>query len=144
MNVGLVGLLGGMAIVLTASAAFAQFPREGVADVPNGVAEPFAGNWSVGFPEFEGAINGEPLVTCAAPVRMEPGQNGTLLYHSPTRQSASFEIFEFSGRTTWMPENAASAIAVWTSPDSFLLYRTDILTGTAFWDDPRAYDRCRD
>ncbi len=135
-------LVGVLAIIFTATASSAQFPREGIADVPNGVAAPFVGAWSVGFPNVDGAINGEPIVTCAEPVRLEAGRDGTVLYHSPTGQSASFELLEFSGRTTWLPENTQSSIAVWTSQDSFLLYRTDIMTGAAYWDDPRAYDRC--
>lgn len=143
MSVRITILVGALTIMFAAEAAIAQFPREGIAEIPNGVAPPFAGAWSVGFPELEGAINDEPIVTCAEPVRLEPGRNGTLVYHSPTGPSAAFEIFEFSNRTTWMPDNAASSIAVWTSPDSFLLYRTDITTGAAFWDDPRAYRRCK-
>ncbi|WP_323013287.1 hypothetical protein [Devosia sp.] len=137
-------LLGGMAglAVLLPGAEAASFPREGNVDIPNGVAAPFAGSWWIGFPEGEGMINGEPIVTCAAPVELSAESPEMLRYTSPRGTQTSFELFEFSGRTTWFVEGGESTIAVWVSADEFFAYSVDLLTGKARWDSPIVYRRC--
>lgn len=119
-----------------------DFPREGIAEVPNGVPEPFVGLWSVGFPEGEGMINGAPIATCAAPVALNGSGNGTLTYLSPTGDEVAFELSAFSSRTTWLPAMGESLVAVWISIDEFYLYSVDLTTGRARWDNPHAYRRC--
>ncbi|WP_127142555.1 hypothetical protein [Pelagibacterium montanilacus] len=127
-----------------AGPAQAQFPREGVAGIENGVSTTFAGKWWIGFPEGEGIIVGAPVVSCEDPVALAAPSAGVLVYHSPTGAQVSFEVFEFSGRTTWMPESGESILAVWTGPDEFFSYRVDAMSGSALWDDPRVYRRCPD
>lgn len=119
-----------------------EFPRESIADIPNGVPEPFVGLWSVGFPEGEGMINGAPIASCAAPVTLNGSGNGTLTYLSPTGDEVAFELSAFSGRTTWLPAMGESLVAVWISTDEFYLYSVDLTTGRARWDNPHAYRRC--
>ena len=119
-----------------------EFPRQGIADITNGVSEPFAGTWSVGFPEGEGMINGASIATCAAPVALAGAESGTLTYLSPTGDEVAFQLSEFSGRTTWFPAVGESLVAVWISADEFYLYSVDLGTGQARWDNPHAYRRC--
>jgi len=132
------------ALVSLAIPALADFPREGVADVPNGIADPFVGTWCIGFPEGEGMINGDPLVTCDDPVELKAAENGDLVYVSPTGQEVTFGLEAFAGRTSWIPEYGNSALAVWTSPDAFFSHTVHLQTGKANWDDPRVYRRCED
>lgn len=120
----------------------AQFPREGVADIPNGQPSAFAGAWAIGFPEGDGMINGDPPVTCEAPVLLQPAGEQSLVYVSSTGQNVAFELTEFSGRTVWFPATGSSLIAVWTNPDEFFSYTVGLATGRARWDDPRVYRRC--
>lgn len=131
----------GLVLLLPAPEAM-EFPREGNPAIANGTAEPFAGNWWVGFPEGDGAINGEPAVTCSAAVELVPRDDGRLLYRSPSGAEAIFELLEFSGRTTWLPEWGESTIAVWTSTDEFFAYSVDMTNGKARWDNPLVYRRC--
>lgn len=119
-----------------------EFPRQGIAEIANGVSEPLAGTWSVGFPEGEGMINGSPIATCAAPVALAGADSSTLTYLSPTGDEVAFELSEFSGRTTWFPAVGESFVAVWISVDEFYLYSVDLVTGRARWDNPHAYRRC--
>lgn len=131
-----------LAVAMTATPAFAEFPREGVAEVANGTADPFVGTWWIGFPEGDGMINGDPVVTCDDPVELRAADNGDLIYVSPNGQEVTFELTEFAGRTSWIPEFGNSALAVWTSPDEFFSYTVRLQTGAADWDDPRVYRRC--
>lgn len=120
----------------------AEFPREGVTGIANGVAEPFAGSWWVGFPEGEGMINGDPVVRCERPVVLRIIDEVNLLYASPSGTTVQFELHEFSGRTTWYPPSGESSIAVWTGPDEFFAYSVDLMTGSARWTTPLVYRRC--
>lgn len=139
LRAGLLALSFSLAAPTLANTAY---PREGVDGIPNGVADPFVGAWSLGFPEGDGAIVSERLVECDAPVRLEDGGEGTLLYLSPQGSEAGFELTEFAGRTTWLPEQGESILAVWTGPDEFFVYMVDIATGKARWDSPQVYRRC--
>lgn len=132
-----------MLLVLTLNTpSYAQFPREGVAEVPNGQSLPFAGAWAVGFPEGDGMINGDPPVTCEAPVLLQPAGEHGLVYVSPAGQEVAFELSEFSGRTAWFPAAGSSTIIVWVGPNEFFSYTVDLPTGRARWDDPLVYRRC--
>ena len=132
-----------MLLVLTlGEPSYAQFRREGVAEIPNGQSSAFAGAWEIGFPEGDGMINGDPPVTCEAPVLLQPAGEQSLVYVSSTGQKVAFELTEFSGRTVWFPATGSSLIAVWTNPDEFFSYSVDLSTGRARWDDPRVYRRC--
>lgn len=124
------------------SPALADFPQTGVLEVPNGTSAPFVGNWQVGFPEGDGVIFAETIVSCEAPVEIAADGDGNIVYLSPTGTEAGFELMEFSGRTSWLPEAGESVIAVWTGPDEFYAYTVDAMTGKARWDDPRVYTRC--
>jgi len=119
-----------------------EFPRQGRPDIPNGVAEPFSGLWWIGFPEGKGIINGAPVVDCSAAVELVPQDGGTLLYRSSSGSQVQFELLEFGGRTTWLPENGESIIAVWINVDEFFAYSVDLGTGSARWDNPLVYRRC--
>lgn len=121
----------------------AQFPREGVAEIPNGQPSAFAGAWAIGFPEGDGMINGDPPVTCEAPVLLQADGERRLVYVLPAGKEIVFELTEFSGRTVWFPASGGlSMLAVWTSPEEFFSYSVDLSTGRARWDDPRVYRRC--
>ncbi len=129
--------------VFSSTLVWAQdFPRESIEGIPLGTAEPFVGAWSVAHPDSPGTIVNEPLVTCADPVTLRSSQDGSILrYASPKGQVVDFEMMEFSGRTTWVPDVMNTSISVWVSPDQFYLYDTDM--GTALWDDPLVYSRCQ-
>jgi hypothetical protein len=122
--------------------AQAQFPREGIVEIPNGVSAPFAGSWAVGFPAGKGMINGEPLVSCDQPVRLQPAGEHALSYLAPNGSEILFELTAFSGRTTWFPPAGESIIAVWTSSEEFFTYSVTLTNGRARWDDPHVYRRC--
>ena len=119
-----------------------EFPREGIDGIANGVPEPFAGRWSVGFPEGDGMFNGAPIADCAAPVELAVGAGATLTYHSPTGDEVGFELSAFAGRTAWFPPTGESLVAVWIGEGEFYLYSVDLATGRARWDNPHAYRRC--
>ncbi len=126
----------------TLAPAFADFPREGVAGIPNGVSTPFEGAWQMGFPDGEDVIVSELVVTCDAPAVIRGDGEQAIVYRSPQGSEARFELTEFSNRTSWLPEAGESMLAVWTSADEFFSYRVDAATGKAAWDDPRVYRRC--
>ena len=128
--------------VLLPSARGMDFPREGAEAIPNGVAQPFAGHWWVGFPEGEGMINGEPVTTCAEAVELVPLRDDGLVYRSHSGEEVVFELSAFSGRTTWMPEWGESTIVVWITTDEFFAYSVDLTNGKARWDNPLVYRRC--
>jgi hypothetical protein len=130
------------ALALVSPAGAMDFPRQGVAAIPNGVSTPFAGQWSVGYPEGDGMINGDPKVACSAPVELVSDGDARLLYRSPSGAEVGFDLMEFSGRTSWLPEQGESVVAVWTSADEFFAYSVDMGTGKARWDDPSVYRRC--
>ncbi|WP_439815578.1 hypothetical protein [Zavarzinia sp. CC-PAN008] len=135
-------VLVGLTLAAGAGPALAEFPRQGVEGIPNGIAAPFVGHWSVGFPEGDGMINGQPVADCAKPVVLREGDGGSLVYESPKGGSTRFELNAFAGRTSWIPQGGESMLAVWTTPDEFYSY-TVALTGSARWNDPRVFRRCR-
>tara|TARA_R110002126_G_scaffold76017_13_gene189902 strand:- start:802 stop:1122 length:321 start_codon:yes stop_codon:yes gene_type:complete len=106
------------------------------------VSTPFAGRWSVGFPEGDGMINGEPLVTCDRPVQLLAVGKNALSYIAPNGNEILFELTAFSGRTAWFPPAGESLVAVWTSPDEFFSYSVALTNGRARWDEPHVYRRC--
>lgn len=139
---GLLALAAFASLFVTTFAEAAEFPREGVPTIPNGVASPFEGKWWIGFPEGDGMINGEPVVDCASPVELMADGSTSLLYRSPTGAESRFELSAFSGRTSWLPEGGESVLAIWTSEHEFFAYTVDMMTGRARWDAPYVYRRC--
>jgi hypothetical protein len=131
-------------IALLSSPAGAEtFPRRGYEGAPNGQSQPFAGRWGMKFPEPEGTIVAATLVSCDDPIRIEAVDDSHIRYLSPRGGPAAiFEVFEFDGRTTWLPDGADSYITVWLDADSFHLHTTAL--GIADWDDPRVMFRCPD
>lgn len=136
-------LLSCLAIIMLAPAPEAmEFPREGVPEIPNGLAEPFSGRWWLGFPEGTGTINGEPVVDCSSAVELTANGADKLSYKSSSGIETEFELMSFSGRTTWLPEWGESSIAVWVSKDEFFVYSVDLATGKARWGNPMVFRRC--
>lgn len=136
----LAGFCGVLALASTAGAM--NFPREGVPDIPNGVSAPFEGKWWVGYPEGDGMINGAPKVDCTTPVELVPDGEARLVYVAPNGNRLNFDLMEFSGRTTWLPQQGESILAVWIDADAFFTYSVDLGTGKARWNDPSVYRRC--
>ncbi len=136
-------LLGLLALIVLIPASRAlDFPREGVPEIPNGVAAPFAGRWWLGFPEGAGTIYGEPVVNCASPVELRSNGEDRIVFLSSSGVESEFELMSFSGRTTWLPEWGESSIAVWTNSDEFFIYAVELTTGKAHWDNPTVFRRC--
>lgn len=130
-------------LISTGAALAEDFPRTGYDGAPNGEAAALAGAWSMGFPEPEGTIVSETIVSCGDPIRIEAVSDVTIALKSPAMaEAAAFEVAELvEGRSTWMPaDNSQTVIAVWLTPDSFHYYVTDM--GRANWDDPRLFKRC--
>ncbi len=123
------------------SAAHAEFPRVGVADIPNGVSAPFDGFWAAGIPDANGADGVSPDA-CKNPIQLRANGDHGLVYAAPNRPEIVYELSEFSGRTTWLPIIGESTIAVWISADAFYAYAVGLTDGRARWDDPRLYRRC--
>lgn len=134
-----------VALSLPALPVVAQdFPRTGNPLIENGRAEPFAGNWSVGFPDDDQTIVSTLIVTCADPLIIEAQDDAhiALTRRDDIEMPVSLELMEFSGRTTWLPPgNGLTSIAVWIDPDSFYLYEVNA-TGQADWDWPSLHRRC--
>ena len=123
-------------------AAAEDFPRQGYQGAPNGMAAPFVGNWSLGYPEPEGTIVAETIIGCDDPVRIEAVGETVLGFKTPAMpMTADYELSEFEGRTTWFPADASpTVIAVWLTPDSFHFYVTNM--GKADWENPQLLRRC--
>jgi hypothetical protein len=130
-------------LLATASAAAEDFPRVGYDGAINGVAAPFVGSWSLGFPEPEGTIVAETIIGCDNPVRIDATGDAALGFRTPAMAApAVYELSELvEGRTTWLPaDNSESVIAVWLTPDSFHFYVTNM--GKADWENPQLLRRC--
>ena len=112
-------LLAPLAIVLglasSVHAAHAQLPTVGSPDVPNGVAELFVGNWSVVRPEGSNS-----LLTCMLPTIIDADGAGGLVFEGITNRNLPFGVAAADGATAW--QGAEPQTAVWTGPDSFILY----------------------
>jgi hypothetical protein len=124
-------------------AAAEDFPRSGYDGAINGQSAPFAGNWSLGYPEPEGTIVAETIIGCEDPVRIEAVAETVLGFKTPAMPApAVYELSELvEGRTTWLPgDNSQSVIAVWLTPDRFHFYATNM--GKADWENPQLMRRC--
>lgn len=132
-----VGLIG-----TTGVAPAEDFPRAGYEGAPNGLAAPFAGNWSLGFPEPEGTIISTTTIDCSDPVRIEGAGDASITFKTPGMPApAPYELGEFEGRTTWFPaDNSQSVVAVWLTEDSFHFYATNM--GKVDWSNPSLMKRC--
>ena len=126
----------------TAPAAAEDFPRQSYEGAPNGVAAPFVGSWSLGFPQPEGTIVAETIIGCDEPVRIEATGDYGVAFTTPAMGAPiAYELSEFEGRTTWFPADASpTVIAVWLTPDSFHYYVTNM--GKADWENPQLMQRC--
>lgn len=124
------------------SSARADFPREGVDDIPNGLSAPFEGSWAVGHPDAKGTMDGPSEEACNSPVQLRANGEHGLVHASTGGPEITYELTAFSGRTTWLPSVGESTIAVWESKDLFYAYSTNLTDGSARWDDPRVYRRC--
>ena len=123
-----------------------DFPRTGNPLIENGKSAPFAGNWSVGFPDDDQTVVSTLVVTCEDPLIIETRDEThiALTRRDDTEPPVDIEVFEFSGRTTWFPPgNGLSSVAVWIDLESFYLYEVSA-TGQADWDWPSLHRRCPD
>lgn len=136
-----------LAIALIGSAGAAQaedFPRAGYEGARNGLAAPFAGNWSMGFPEPAGTIVSATTIHCSDPVRIEETAEAAITFKTPGMPTPlSFELNAFEGRTSWIPaDNMQTVVTVWLTEDSFHFYVTDM--GRVDWTNPSLMKRCDD
>ena len=129
-------------LLATTSGAAEDFPRRSYEGAPNGLAAPFAGSWSLGFPQPEGTIVAETIIGCDDPVRIDAVAETALSFRTPAMDAPlASELSEFEGRTTWFPaENSQTVIAVWRTPDRFHFYVTNM--GKADWENPQLLRRC--
>jgi hypothetical protein len=129
-------------ISTTGVAQAEDFPRSGYEGAPNGLAAPFAGNWSLGFPEPEGTILSTTTVDCSGPVRIERAGDASITFKTPGMPApAPYALGEFEGRTTWFPaDNSQSVVTVWLTEDSFHFYATNV--GKVDWASPSLFKRC--
>jgi hypothetical protein len=136
-NLIAIGLVG-----VTGLSSAQDFPRSGYDGAPNGLASPFAGNWSLGFPETEGTIVAATIIDCASPVTIEATGEAAIAFKSPAMAAAvPYELNEFEGRTSWIPsDNSQTVVTVWLTPDSFHFYPTTM--GKVDWDNPNLLNRC--
>jgi len=134
LGIGLVGMAGAVQAE--------DFPRAGYEGAPNGLAAPFAGDWSLGFPEPEGTIVSATTIDCLDPVRIVATGEGTIDFKTPGMPTpVPFELGVFEGRTTWLPaDNSQTVVAVWLTHDSFHFYITNM--GRVDWANPRLLKRC--
>jgi hypothetical protein len=134
LGIGLIGMAG--------AAQAEDFPRAGYEGAPNGLAAPFTGNWSMGFPEAEGTIVSTTTIDCSDPVRIAATGESTIDFRTPAMPTpVPFELGAFEGRTTWLPaDNSQTVVAVWLTQDSFHFYITSM--GRVDWANPRLLKRC--
>lgn len=92
----------------------AQTPTVGIPEVANGDPALFAGHWSVIKP---GAT--ETLLTCMLPTVIQ-SSDGTLAYRDIGGRTTDFTVSAGKGQTLWTGSEPQTA--VWTGPDSFILY----------------------
>ncbi len=121
-------------------AAACEKPVEAVAET-KGLEAQFLGEWQVAFPEGEGVIVNVPITACDAPLIISSDARDTIIYNSPKGAPVSFELMEFNGRITWMPENGPTSITERKDDGVFWLYGTDGM-GKADWNNPKEYRRC--
>ncbi len=129
-------------IGMTGVAQAEDFPRAGYEGAPNGLAAPFAGNWSLGFPEPEGTIVATTTIDCSEPVRIAEAGDASITFKTPGMPApAPYELGEFEGRTTWFPaDNTQTVVTVWLNVDSFHFYATNM--GKVDWSNPSLLKRC--
>lgn len=128
-------------LLIVTNVAQADFPRASYEGAPNGLATPFAGEWSMAYAADENTIVAQTLHTCDAPIVITASADDQMAYHSPGHEPVAFETFAFEGRTTWYPESQQTSIAVWLDPDRFLLYSVSPM-GKADWEAPFELVRC--
>jgi len=132
-------------LALISPIAFAgDFPREGNPAVPNGVAAPFIGQWSVGFPDDETTIATSTLVGCDDPldIALDGPEGIALSRKTDIEPPVRLTLKAFAGRTNWLPVTTGlSSVIFWLDADSFYRYEVSA-TGKADWDWPFLHRRC--
>ena len=88
-------------LTATVVSAMMPWPRESIADVEDGKAAPFVGNWSM-------VLAGQPdttYATCELPVRIEAANETHIFYVGPKdpEPEAATELVSRNGRTAWLP-----------------------------------------
>lgn len=134
-----------IALLATTLPAFAEFPRQGVEGIENGIAAPFAGTWRMGFPEDDAGTDLTEIIGCADPIAIKALANSRIRYASPNMPdgtAAEIDLTSFMDRTVWLPsETGPSFLTIWLSPDAFHLHNVDEM-GAADWTGPFRYTRC--
>ena len=127
-------------LLTTLAAGMMPWPRESIAAVENGKAEPFVGNWSM-------IVAGRPdttYATCEMPVRIEAASETHIFYSGPKdpEPEAATELVSRNGRTVWLPiAGGPQYFAVWVHPDRFHLYDADV-EDDVDWGEPYDFTRC--
>lgn len=136
-------ILGGLvASIVACNIAMANdYPRASIADMPNGVASTFVGEWSIQAPEGK-SMSSRGTTTCKNPVHIKSTDPASINYISTTGTEVEFMLSAFMDRSVWMPELGESTLAVWTAKHEFFAYQVDMRTGKAKWDEPLVYRRC--
>lgn len=125
--------------------ALTPFPRPVNADgIPNGVSEPFAGQWSVTLPTMEVTEGDTVLASCDRPVTIEAADERHIFYIAPRQEARepAMELIDRNGGTVWEPiAGGPRFFAYWRSADNFYLYDEEPLPD-ADWVMPYVYVRC--
>ncbi|HEY8574729.1 MAG TPA: hypothetical protein VIL88_00145 [Devosia sp.] len=138
-NIAAVFLLAA-AVAPVTSLAMMPWPRKGIADVPNGVAAPFVGHWSM-------EQDGRPATvyaTCKLPVRIRAADDTHIFYEGPKDREAeaATQLVARDGRTHWEPiAGGPRYFTVWVHPDRFHLYEAEV-EAEIDWGEPYAFTRC--
>jgi hypothetical protein len=127
-------LLLALIIALAAGPAIAQYPREGIAGIPNAAASLFAGSWQM-------ATGGGVVYPCDGAVVITEVDDTTIHYVTSDGVATDFPLEEADGATLWLQPPQDPMIAVWTSADTFNLHLIGF-DGELDWDFPFVISRC--
>jgi len=133
-----------LASSLAPALALTPFPTQNIADVPDGQAAPFVGQWAV---IMQSGAAGKPATifsTCALPVRIEAADETHIFQRGPNEDEddPAIALSDVDRRTAWGPiEGGPYSVAVWLSPDRFNLYEADVVINQD-WSQPMTYSRC--
>ena len=140
--------IAGLMLVLGVTPCLAMappFPENNITSIADGQAEPFVGTWSLVLPAGRPDEADTVHATCDRPVRIEAADERHIFYIGPygAGDEAATELVSRDGRTWWEPiAGGPHSFAIWTAPDRFHLYDTDVATPLE-WAQPLVYTRCR-